>query len=405
MFRGYIVMASCFCMTMSFGILYSYGVFFVPLQDQFGWSTVANSTIPAVGLITFSVGAMGGGFLAERLGNRRIAIMGALLAGSGTVLSGTINQFPQLLVLFGVFASLGSSFVVIVATSLIVKWFVRNRGLAVGVMTAGSGLGTIVVPPIAATLIIKFGWRNTFFMIGSAYFALLLLASYFMQTPEERSLRPLESEDMLHAHREKMANFDVRQALASQSFWLIYVMFFLGSLVATMFLIHAPNLVASKGMSKLLGAEAIGAFGAGSLVARVAVGHVSDRIERSRSVVIAFFSEFLGILALPFAVQLPIPFLLSSFAIGFGYGGFLSDFIALTGDLFGSRSMGSLWGIIETAYGIGGLLGPIIAGAYFQRFQSYTGIFEFAALVAAVALATSLVFSRRVEPIISRQIV
>ena len=392
-------------MTLSFGILYSYGVFFVPLQNQFGWSATANSAIPALGLATFSLGAMGGGFLAGRVGNRRIALTGALLAGFGTMLSGTINQFPQLLVLFGVLASLGASFVVIVATSLVIKWFERNRGLAVGFMAAGSGVGTVIVPPMAATLIIHYGWRDTFFIIGSAYLVLLLIASYFMQTPEERSLKPLGWSESSRSPRKLRSDFKVKQALSSQSFWLIYVMFFLGSLVATMFLVHAPNLVVSKGLSKLLGAEAIGAFGAGSLISRMVVGHVSDRMDRSRTVVIAFASEFVGILGVPFVVFLPIPFLLSSFAIGFGYGGFLSDFIALTGDLFGSRSVGSIWGITETAYGLGGLLGPIIAGAYFQRFQSYTGIFEVAAFIAAIALATSLVFAKRVEPIISRQMV
>ena len=405
MFRGYVVMMCCFCTTMSFGIIYSYGEFFVPLQQQFGWGAVADSTIPALALITFSLGAMVGGFLVNRLGNRRLSVVGALLAGSGTMLSGFINQYSQLLVLFGVAASLGASFVVIVGTTLVVKWFVKNRGIAVGIMASGSGMGTLLVPPIAAYLILQYGWRITFFIIGTAFLVLLLVASYYIQTPEERDMKPLGWSATSEARLESIEISGVKQALSSRSFWLIYVLFFLGSLVATMFLIHAPNLLESRGMSKFLGAEAIGAFGAGSLISRIVIGRVSDTIDRSRTVIIAYASEFVGISALPFVVALPIPFLLSAFAIGFGYGGFLSDFIALTGDLFGSKSVSTIWGISETAYGLGGLLGPIIAGAYFESFNSYTGVFEVGGCLAALALAIAVIFSRHVRPIIMRQMV
>lgn len=405
MFRGYIVMTCCFFMTLSFGILYSYGVFFVPLQQQFGWGAVTDSTVPALALMTFSLGAIGGGMLTSRLGSRKVSLIGALLAGSGMILSGMINQFSQLLLLFGIAASLGASFVVIVATSLVVKWFIRNRGLAVGVMASGSGMGTLLVPPIAAYLIIHYGWRESYFILGSVFLALFLVAAYFMQTPEDRSMKPLGWIEMSQAQLQNRADFDIRRAISTRTFWLIYVMFFLGSVVATMFVVHAPNLVASSGMEGLLGAEAVGVFGAGSLISRIIVGRISDRIDRSRTVVVAYAAEFAGVAALPFVVKLPTVFLLSAFAIGFGYGGFLSDFISLTGDLFGSENISSIWGVTETAFGFGGLLGPIIAGAYFAGSHSYTGIFEFAAILAAVGLVISVLFSRHVRPAIIQRMV
>lgn len=393
-------MVCCFCMTLTFGIVYSYGDFFIPLKEQFGWSAVVDSTIPAVSLIVFSIGSIIGGFLAPKLGNRKISIVGASLVGFGTIFSSMVDTYSELLVLFGIVESLGSALVVIVATSLVVKWFVKNRGLAVGVMAAGSGVGTLFVPPLTEYLIQIYNWRTSFMIIGLSFLAILLLSSYFMQTPEERSMNPYGWHGMTQAQRDNLRNQSTRHALFSQSFWLIYALFFLGSLVATMFVVHAVSFAESNGVSAVVGAEAVGLFGAGSLFSRIALGAISRSVDRANSVVISYVFELSGVLVLPFVVTIPSLFFLSAFTIGFGYGGFIAAFIALTGDLFGMKSVSNIWGISETAYGLGGLIGPIIAGAYFESVGSYVGVFQIGALVLGVALVISMYFSRHVRPIL-----
>jgi OFA family oxalate/formate antiporter-like MFS transporter len=170
-------------------------------------------------------------------------------------------------------------------------------------------------------------------------------------------------------------------------------MFLLGTFAATIFLVHAAPIAASYGMSPVLAAEAVGVFGAGSLSSRILLGAVSDYLDRTRSVVLAFLSELAGLALVAMIRSNETVFIFAGFAIGFGYGGFLSDFISLVGDLFGRTSMERIWAVQETAYGMGGLLGPISAGIYFDSTGNYFGILLVSTILVGLALFISIGFS------------
>lgn len=399
MFKGWIVAACASCMTLTFGVIYSYTDFFIPLQREFGWSAVSDSSIPAVSLIVFSIGSIVGGVLVTRIGWRRMSILGAVFMGLGTALSSEISDYNGLLILFGIIASLGNAFAVICAGPMVVKWFIKRRGIAVGISAAGSGIGTLVVPPIAENLISTHGWRFAFLSIGVFFLVLLLVASYFMKTPEESSEKPYGWNEVSSTEQRRMLKEEhsFKEALMTKRYWMIFVMFFLGTVGATMFIVHAAPFGATHGINQFYASVGLGVFGAGSLIARIAVGAISDKLSGATSLVIALVSEFIGLVALPFVSFSIWLFLACSFAIGFGYGGYLADFISIVGDLFGSRSVARIWGFTEASYGLGGLLGPIIAGAYFASFGTYTGIFELAALGMLVAVVISVLFERDVN--------
>jgi OFA family oxalate/formate antiporter-like MFS transporter len=401
-----------FFLTTSFGIIYSYGDFFLPLERQFGWTHAIDSTVPALALLVFSLGAILGGYLADRVGFRRMCYLGTLLIGLGTILASQIQNLPQLLILFGFVTPLGTSFVVIIATALPVRWFLKRRGLAVGVMAAGSGFGTLIVPPLIAVLIQPAGWRAGFFALGVGFFVVLALASYFTQSPEERKLKPYgweertrrssrdEKEERIFVadEDEELDQKTPRQALKTRAFWMIYVMFFLGSFGATMFLVHAVPFASSIGISSIQASIALGVFGAGSLLSRVVIGVIADRLNRAFGIILSFLIqfvslgmlEFVGVLLLRDFSLLLLLFYLCSFGVGFGYGGYLSDFIALTGDLFGRKWIQKIWAFNETAFGFAGLVSPIAAGLFFDLFQSYSLIFEIASLAALVGLIMAI---------------
>ena len=391
-------------MTLSFGIIYSYTDFFLPLVQQFGWTHALASVIPSVSLISFSIGSVIGGLVISRVGFRRLCFMGSLMLGTGTLLSGQIHDFTELLTLFGVVVSLGNAFVVIAATSLMVKWFVKKRGLAVGVMAAGSGVGTLIVPPVAELIIALRDWRTSFLLLGISFLILLLIASFFMQTPEDLSIQPYGLDAAVDRHGNILVAFSARQAFATVRFWTMYLMFFLGTFGATIFIVHAAPLAASYGINGIVAAEAVGILGAGSVSARIAMGVSSEYMDRSRSVVVAFGIELSGLLFLAFYGNSVPVFFLSAFAIGFGYGGFLSDFIALAGDLFGMKSMERVWGLLETAYGLGGLLGPILAGIYFDVYGNYFGILVVAIGFLGSAFVISFGFSFKLKQVAIRNV-
>jgi MFS transporter, OFA family, oxalate/formate antiporter len=393
--RPWIVVIASFFLTSTFGIIYSYSDFFLPLGNQFSWSHTLNSTVPALALLVFSVGAIFAGYFAGRIGFRRMSYIGTILVGAGTILASQIQNFPELLLLFGLITPLGTSFVVIIATASPVLWFVRRRGLAVGIMAAGSGFGTLIVPPVIEALIQLDGWRIGFLALGVGFSLLLIVSSYFTQTPDERNLKPYGWHGMSEEQRSRLVDYTPRQALSTRTFWMIYAMFFVGSFGATMFIVHAIPFANSIGISELDASIAIGVLGAGSLFSRVFIGLIADRLSRTTGLVISFAVQFVSMGFLELArPNLLLLFYLSSFGIGFGYGGYLSDFIALTGDLFGRKSIQKIWALDETAFGFAGLISPIVAGAFFDAQRNYTLVFVIATLGALVGLILAVLFAR-----------
>jgi MFS transporter, OFA family, oxalate/formate antiporter len=390
------VIASFF-LTSTFGIIYSYSDFFLPLEKQFVWTHAADSTVPALALLVFSLGSILGGYLADRIGFRRMCYIGTILVGVGTILASQIQNYAQLLLLFGFITPLGTSFVVIIATALPVRWFLKRRGLAVGIMAAGSGFGTLIVPPLIEALIQPEGWRIGFFALGTGFFVLLVIASYFTQAPEEQNSKPYGWQELGEVKRSQLIEYTPRRAARTRKFWMIYAMFFLGSFGATMYAVHVVPFAATIGITPIDASIALGIFGAGSLFSRVVIGIIADRLNRASGIIISFAVQFISLALLQLTGQGTFLLYLCSFGVGFGYGGYLSDFIALIGDLFGRKYIQKTWALNETAFGFAGLIAPIAAGAFFDELKSYTLIFQIASLVALVGLILALIFAREVK--------
>jgi MFS transporter, OFA family, oxalate/formate antiporter len=379
-------------MTTTFGLFYSYTDFFLPLAQQFHWSHMLDSVIPAVSLITFSVGTVVVAFMFSRAGFRKMCLLGSTLVGSGLLLSSQINSFAELLVTFSLLIPLGISIFATATSAIVVKWFIKKRALAIGLTTTGAGIGTLIVSPIAGLIIVMSGWRVCFIVLGIAFFFVLLLASIFIRTPEEVSERPYgwnESTDS----RENVVEYTLRGALSTRQYWTVYAMFFFANFGTVVFSVHAVPFASSHGISQVQAADAVGFFGLGSIGARIASGVMSDTFGRARSLVLAFTSEFLGIVSLPYVGSSALLLSLCAFAIGLGFGISLAGLIVLTGDIFGRRWIERTWAIQETATGLAGLTGPVIVGAYFDTFHSYGGAFDITSVVVGAALVISVFFA------------
>jgi MFS transporter, OFA family, oxalate/formate antiporter len=396
-FRGWIVLASCFCMTFTIGIQSAFSDFFLPLSKQFGWNYATVSSIGSVMFVTFSFGTIIGALSISKLGMRRTSYFGTAMFVGGIILSSRATGFWELVVLFGGVAALGSAFTTIVATVLTVKWFVKRRGFAVGVMTAGSSVGALVIPPLAGYIIVLSSWETTLTILGVFFFVIISIASYFMRTPEETAQKPYGFQEQRYEDRAPVRkDLTARQATRTAPFWIIYLQLLLGSTATLMFSVHAVPFAESHGISGLLGATALGVYGAGSLIARIGLGVLSDRISRVHGLVIAFLIPTFAMAALPFIGSSSTLFFACAFGVGFGYGGYFADFISLSGDLFGTKSIDRIWSIYETSWGIGGLLGPILAGAFFDIYSTYTGIFETAAIGLGFSIVLCFLLAKKI---------
>jgi MFS transporter, OFA family, oxalate/formate antiporter len=389
--------ACSFGMTTTLGLFYSYTDFFLPLSQQFNWNHALTSTVPAVSLVTFSLGTVLVSFTFSRAGFRRVCYLASALVGFGLLLSSQIDSFYQLLFTFSVMIPLGISILAVATTALVVKWFVGKRGLAVGLMTTGSGAGTLVISPVAEYIIVHYGWRLCFTILGGSFLLLLFVSSYFMRTPEEFSERAYGTTSLSEipgTTRKGESEFTTRNALSTSRFRMMYAVFFLGSYGTAVFTVHAIPYATTQGISEVLAAEAVGVFGVGSIAARLASGRLAEIMGGRGMLVLALSSEFVGVAALPYVGDSILLFSSCAFAIGLGNGLTLANMIVLTGDMFGRKWIERIWAIQETAYGSAGLVGPIAVGAYFDMFGSYTGALQITAIVVAAGVVISIFFLR-----------
>ena len=158
--------------------------FFMLLATDFGWNHTIDSTILAISLIAYSLDAILAGFAVSRIEFRNLCVVGSLTVGLGTLAPGGVANFFTLLIAFAIIMSIGSSFLVIAATAIVVKWFIKARGLAVGLTSAGAGFGFPSIPLFRGTIdstrrIEAF----IFFLLGFSFLMILVGSSYFMQHP------------------------------------------------------------------------------------------------------------------------------------------------------------------------------------------------------------------------------
>ena len=192
LFFGWVVVAAAFCVALvAYGVQYSFGIFLKPLSGDFGWSRVLVSG--AVSLFMFSRGALAilTGWATDKYGPTKTVAVGGFFLGLGLILTSQINSAWQLYLFYGLMVGFGLSiaFAPLVATAS--RWFVSKRGLAIGVVTAGIGMGTVVMSPLARYLISVYEWQLSYVIIGLMAWVIVIPAALFLRrSPEEKGLLP-----------------------------------------------------------------------------------------------------------------------------------------------------------------------------------------------------------------------
>jgi MFS family permease len=169
MFHGWIVVGGAFLVLLvGFGITYSFGTFFAPLQQEFGATRGAISLVFALGALAyFAVGVVSGPF-ADRFGPRRIGLVGILALGLGMIAASRATSLIQVYIAYTIAVGIGVGCIYVPSVSAVQRWFTRRRGLASGLAVSGIGVGTLIMPPIAGAMIGAVGWRSTWLALGIA---------------------------------------------------------------------------------------------------------------------------------------------------------------------------------------------------------------------------------------------
>ncbi len=385
-YYGWIIVAASFLVLMNYGIFYSYGVFFKPLIAEFGWSRAETSLAFSFYLLTYSTAAILMGWLSDRYGPRLPILLAALLIGGGFAALSQVSSLWTLYLFFGLVAALGHGASWLVPVSTVVRWFEQRRGMAVGMVTAGMGVGTLLYPPLANWLIASLGWRETFLIVGAVAFGYNALAALLLRRgPASLGLVAYGAGTGPAPGVEDPApypGYTLREAVGTYAFWSIYAAVTLGFASYSLLLVHLVPYATDQGIDPGRAAWAMGLIGVGALLGRVVLGTVSDRIGRRWTLRLAYVVNALAIAGLMAGLDIGMLYIIA-FAVGFfGIGGSVV-LGPLFGEMFGQLHLGKILGVFMTCGAVAGFLGPFLAGYLFDLTGSYSSAFMVAAAMAS----------------------
>jgi MFS family permease len=372
MFRGWLVVAGAFgVMFVGYGATYAFSAFFDVLEAEFGATRAEVSLVFSIaGLLYFTLGAISGR-LADRIDPRWVIGFGIAVLGGGFLLAGSASSLVGLYVGYGLGVGIGVGFAYVPSIAAVQPWFLRRRGFASGLAVSGIGLGTLVVPPVAATAIAAFGWRDAWLGIGIGVLALGGLATFFIEaSPARHGLHPDGEAPAAGAAPTRPNGLSVGEAVRTRAFWTLAGGAALASLGLFIPFVHLVPYAQDQGMAKTDAVLLFSLIGIGSTVGRFVLGGLADRLGRKRAQTLMFAGiaaslAWWGVSTAPWALAL--------FALAFGtfYGGFVAIAPALAADLFGARYVSGIIGLLYASVGLGTLIGPPLAGLAFDLTRSY----------------------------------
>jgi len=400
-FYGWVIVgAAMTILIIHAGTVYSFGVFFKPLAAEFGWGRGATSGVFA----TFSIlqGAFGVvlGWLTDRFGPSKVMVFCGVMAGLGLVLSGQVSTLWQLHLTYGVIASLGLAGPFAISVSTTARWFQKRRGLALGLVSSGIGLGTLIVVPVVERLIASFGWSTAFILLGSTCCAVMIGGALCLRKdPKSVGLVPYGATVSMRAFPsdrrqapepvDSSADMLLAGAIRTRPLWTLLVIYFLFNFCLQMIMVHLVNYATDLGISSLIAATFISVIGIGSISGRIVMGAFSDRIGSHNALFICCAILAGTLILLIFSNELWM-FYLFAIVFGFAYGGEVPQMAALVGSFFGLHAVTVLVGIITMSARLGGALGSYLGGGIFDATQSYRMAFSIAALAGLIAVAASM---------------
>jgi OFA family oxalate/formate antiporter-like MFS transporter len=379
---------SAIAIHLSIGAAYAYSVYTYPISNQMGWSptevTIAFTIMMA---LAGSSAAIFGKFV-ERNGPRKSAMLAAVLFGLGQAGSGVAIAFdslPLFLLTYGLASGLGLGIGYISPVSTLVKWFPDRRGLATGMAVLGFGAGALITAPIAANLLVSIGITNTFYLLGTCYFILMMLGASYIAPPVEGWMPETMKKDI--ASGKKIVKKDLQQltskeAVKTKRFWMLWTMMLINTTAGIMMIsVASPMAQEVVGLSAAAAATMVGIMGIFNGGGRLGWAAASDYIGRPNVFIIFFSIQIVAFLTLPFITSI-ILFQFLILLVVSCYGGGFSNLPAFIGDLFGTKQLGAIHGYLLTTWSLGGVFGPMIVSQIRERTDSYIPVFYvFSALI------------------------
>ncbi|MGJ5817575.1 L-lactate MFS transporter [Paludibaculum fermentans] len=384
----WLIAAAGVLMQIALGAVYAWSVFRIPLTKTYGWTVPEVTSAFELAILVLGFAAFAGGLWMRRVGPRTVALSASILYGAGTMLAGISHTLPMLYLTYGVIGGAGIGLAYIVPVATLLRWFPDHRGMITGVAVAGFGAGALITAPIAQYLIDSSGVNATFLILGAAYFVIVASCAFFMIVPPEGYAPPGYRASLASAHIAPAQDLTLRQALGSWQWYGLWMTLFLNSMAGIAIISQAsPMAQEVSHVSAATAAAMVGIISIGNGCGRLFWAWLSDAIGRKTVFLTMFGVEALVFLLLSQTSDFSMLALLLCIIL-LCYGGGFGTMPAFAADYFGSRDIGSIYGLMLTAWGFAGVAGPALIAHFRQATGEYHGVLR---IMAFIALASGTV--------------
>jgi OFA family oxalate/formate antiporter-like MFS transporter len=350
---------------LALGVLYTWSVIKEAIPMEWGWTAAQKSDPYAVACFVFAIAMIPAGRLQDKIGPRWVATIGGVSVALGCVLAGLAgSSYIGFLVGFGVFGGIGIGFGYAAATPAAVKWFPASQtGMIAGLVVAGFGLASVYIAPTAQALLGAYGVSTTMMIFGVAFFVIVVSLSQFLRNPPAGYIpfdAKADQRPTTTAASRPPVDMEWHQMIRTTNFWMLWTMYAFGAAAGLMVIGSAASMSkAALGPSAFVAVVVLSVGNAGG---RVLAGVASDIIGRQLTLFFAFLMQA-GLVLIPvYHGDDSIALLFAVTMIGACYGANLTLFPSATKDHFGMKSFGLNYGVMFTAWGVGGLILPRVAG-------------------------------------------
>jgi MFS family permease len=383
-FGWIVVVISFITLALAYGVFHSFSVFFVALIKEFGWSHSVASGPFSLFVIILSVIAPFVGSMVDRFDPRKVFILGSFFLGTGLALCSWVHSLWQFYIFFGVLTAVGVGSIGWVPTiTLIHYWFKEKRGLAVGIISSGVGIGIFICIPLFQYLINQIGWRATYRTM--AFFIPLMIITmaivFLKKPPKTTASHPTEKEIISTISKDPLVvdkrwasqSWTIRQAVTKKQFWLLCLSIFLSFFIVQSVLTHQVAFFVEQGLEALFASYIVSIVGIVSIGGKILWGALSDKVGREviytigNTCLICRTGLMIAFTIFPSA---PIPYFYSVF-FGMGYSAMVALSPLITADFFEGHAYGSIFGTIQILSGLGAALGAWVAGVFYDQLGSY----------------------------------
>jgi sugar phosphate permease len=397
-FYGWVVVAvTAIVVLITAGVRSAPGAFLLTMTDEPGWSTASVSFAAAAGLVVFGFAGPVSGWLMGRIGVKNVVLLSLAVTGAALLATSLVREIWQLTLLFGLLSGLGTGLVAsVLGPTVATRWFIKDRGLVVGMFGASNSAGQLVFFPVLTALAVTAGWRVGAVVLGVIALILVIPVLIWLRNdPAEVGARPRGAPEGALTPARPPDPGVMRRAVRTSDFWFLAGTFFIcgatsNGLVGQHFIPHAVD----HGFTAVAASGALAVMGVFNFIGTIASGWLTDRLDPRKLLLVYYGFRGVSLLFLPFVHD---TMSVAVFAILFGldYIATVPPTVALVADRFGAHNVGVVYGWVFASHMVGAAVAAWAAGIVRESVGDYAVAFVAAGWIAIVAGFAALAIRRK----------